>query len=55
MVCIVDMFLFLIGFFTGIIFMGLVSVGVFFAIKTMFSNDKQQSEREDVNAPRKRY
>ena len=48
-----DMFLFFIGFFTGIIFMALVSVGVFYAMKTMFSN--QPYEQEEVNAPRKRY
>ena len=51
------MFLFFIGFFTGIVFMALVSVGTFYAMKAMLNIDfnKQEAKQENVSADRKRY
>lgn len=52
-----DMFLFFIGFFTGIVFMALVSVGTFYAMKAMLNIDfnKHEVKQENVSADRKRY
>ena len=49
-----DMFLFFIGFFTGIVFMALVSVGIFYAMKAMFSIEFSKKDQEEISADRKR-
>ena len=49
-----DMFLFFIGFFTGIVFMALVSIGTFYAMKAMLNIDFNKKEQDDLSADRKR-
>lgn len=49
-----DMILFFIGFFTGIVFMAFVSVGTFYAMKMMFNIDFNKKDQEELSADRKR-
>lgn len=44
--------MFFIGFFTGIVFMGLLSVGIFYALKTMFGFKVNNEDEDNMEARR---